>query len=106
MARRSKPDTRQAMRQLLTEIRRAIPTDTPLERLCAGPCSGCPKKLLEFLDRELSDWDSRLDRGDRPALGELSKLARSARKIQRVLVINGVLPAPEPGAASPPDPHA
>lgn len=86
-----KPNTQVAMQRLIAEIRRAIPTDIPLERLCAGPCTGCPKKLLEYLDAELCDWEIRLNRDEQPRLGDLSRLAKSARKIHRVLQRNGVL---------------
>ncbi len=88
---RPRPDL--AMRQLIEEIRRTIPLDTPLSRLCAGPCSGCPKKLLEYLDRELAEWEARLHQGEVPRLGDLQRLARSSRKIQTVLVRNGLLAA-------------
>jgi len=89
----TKPDTRHAMQRLIAEIYRAIPVDMPAAQLCAGPCSGCPKKLLEFLDSELESWNTRIAQGESPRLGDLSKLARTARKIHRVLLRNGLLPS-------------
>jgi len=49
--------------------------------------------LIEFLDDELCDWQSRLDRGIEPKLGEIDKLARIATKIRKVLIINGFVEA-------------
>ncbi|WP_246722989.1 hypothetical protein [Aliikangiella sp. G2MR2-5] len=77
------------MIQLIAQVRDAIPFDTPESSLCRGPCLGCSKKLIEFLDDKLCDWESRLDTGEVPNLGEISKLARMSKKIYDVLAING-----------------
>lgn len=87
----AKPGTREAMQRLIEEIRQSLPFDLPEAQLCNGPCTGCPKKLLEFMDTELEQWQSRLRQGDEPRLGDISKLARSARKVHRVFELNRLL---------------
>ena len=86
-----KPDTRTVMRQLIDQVRAAIPFDTPQARICSGDCSGCSQKLLDYLEGELAAGEQRLADGDRPSLADLSRLAKTARNIHRVLVRNGVL---------------
>lgn len=86
-----KPDTPEAMRRLIGEIRRRIPFDLPEEQLCKDGCNACSLKLLEYLSSELENWEVRLESGEKPGLADLSQLARSARKIHRVLVKNGIV---------------
>ncbi|SDX21188.1 hypothetical protein [Thiocapsa roseopersicina] len=86
-----KPDTRTAMQRLIEEVRAAIPFDAAQARVCSGDCSGCSQKLLDYLEGELAAWEQRLAEGDRPSLADLSRLAKTARKIHRVLVRNGIL---------------
>jgi hypothetical protein len=88
---RRKPDTVEAMRRLIDEIRAAIPLQFSEAELCRDGCNACSLKLLEFLSSELENWEARLAQGEKPGLAELSQLARSARKIQRALVKNGIL---------------
>jgi hypothetical protein len=87
-----KPDTRTAMSLLIGQIRQGIPLDLPQAQVCTGTCEGCSLKLLEYLATELQGWECRLARGERPRLGDLSQLGRTARKIQSVLQRNGAIP--------------
>ncbi|MEO5343762.1 MAG: hypothetical protein H7842_10575 [Gammaproteobacteria bacterium SHHR-1] len=84
------------MRLLIAQIRQAIPFDAPQARICAGPCASCSLKLLEYLEAELDSWELRLAQGERPGLAELSRLAKSARRIQRALHRNGLLDSHTP----------
>ncbi|WP_296805183.1 hypothetical protein [Thiocapsa sp.] len=86
-----KPDTRTALRQLIEQVRAAIPFEAAQARACSGDCSGCSQKLLDYLEGELAAWEQRLAEGERPSLADLSRLAKTARKIHRVLVRNGNL---------------
>lgn len=99
-ARRSKPDSATAMRLLIAEVRNAIPFDMSEAQVCAGECDGCSLKLLEFLGSELEGWEARLDAGERPGLKELSRLAKTSRKVHGVLARNGLVP---PAAEARPD---
>ena len=86
-----KPDTTEAMRDLIQEVREVFPFEMPAAQLCSGPCRGCPKKLLEFIDEELTDWATSLDAGDVPSLGELQALGKRCRKIHAALASNGLV---------------
>lgn len=86
-----KPDVPTAMRNLIREVRTAIPFDLPEAQVCTGVCDGCSVKLLEYLDTLLCDWEARLDAGERPGLAELSRLARTSRKVYGVLERNGLV---------------
>jgi hypothetical protein len=77
------------MRDLIIQIRRSMPLGEDRLLTCAGPCQGCALKLLDYLDGELLGWESRLDQGERPGLVDLSRLQKSALKIQSVLLKNG-----------------
>ncbi|BAO45213.1 hypothetical protein [Thiolapillus brandeum] len=89
-AQQPKPPVAKAMRELIAQARSAIPFDTPEAQLCADECRSCSVKLLEFLAAELDDWEARLDAGETPGLAELSRLARTARKVHRALEKNGL----------------
>ncbi|OMH38068.1 hypothetical protein [Motiliproteus sp. MSK22-1] len=83
--------TTAAMSELIEQTRLVIPFDAPVASLCNGPCTGCSKKLLDFLDMELEDWESRLQQGEEPKLGDIQKLAKRCKKIYRVLEGNGLI---------------
>ena len=85
-----KPSTNIAMAQLLCQIRQHVPLDMPEAQVCSGICVGCPKKVLEFMEAEVMAWEQSLDNGDTPNLGDIQKLAKTAKKVQRVLQINNL----------------
>ena len=86
-----KPNTTEAMRNLISEVKTAIPLDLlPLDA-CTDDCRGCSIKLVEYISMELENWEYRLDNGDIPDFGDLNKLARSSRKIYGVLSRNGLI---------------
>lgn len=84
----SKPTPRIAMQNLIDEVRGTLPFELPEAQLCDGICNGCSKKLLDYLDGELIDWQERLDAGEEPKLGDLAALGKTSRKIYRVLQRN------------------
>ncbi len=79
------------MRRLIQQIRSTIPLDLPEAQVCSDSCNACSLKLLEYLSGELENWEARLDNREKPGLADLSQLARSARKIHRVLQKNGLI---------------
>lgn len=85
-----RPDPGRAMAALIAQIRATLPFDIPAAELCRGPCVGCPKKLLEFMELALADWQAELDAGDVPSLGELQRRGRQAKKVARALAANGL----------------
>ena len=79
------------MQHLIGQIRTALPFDQPTALLCQQHCVGCPKKLMEFIEGEVSGWENALSRGETPALGDIDQLARTSRKIYAVLEKNGLI---------------
>ncbi|MBK5940947.1 hypothetical protein [Halochromatium roseum] len=91
-----KPDTRTAMYALIAQVRETLPFDAPATQACNGDCQGCSLKLLDYLDGELCGWEQRLVAGETPNLGDLSRLAKTSRKVYAVLQKNGLLTAIPP----------
>ncbi len=83
-----KPDTSTAMQILIKEIQTALPFDKPEHEICEGKCVGCPKKMLEYIGSELDHHQCQLDNKEKPTLGELSDLARVAKKVHRNMARN------------------
>ncbi|WP_245831896.1 hypothetical protein [Solemya velesiana gill symbiont] len=54
-------------------------------------CKGCSMKMLEYLASELDNWEYRLEQGEVPSFGDINQLAKSAKKIYRVLEKNGIV---------------
>ncbi|RRJ83974.1 hypothetical protein [Aestuariirhabdus litorea] len=79
------------MRALIDEIRRQIPFGLSEAEICSGTCRGCSKKLLDYLDRELEEWEIRLNQGEIPNLGDLRSLAQRSRKIHNALARSQLL---------------
>ncbi|WP_305857358.1 hypothetical protein [Balneatrix alpica] len=86
-----KPRTVLAMQQLIKQVRQAVPFETPVSVLCTGVCHGCSKKLLDYLDLELLEWEQRLSQGEVPSLGDIQRLGKTSQKIYRVLAKNGLV---------------
>lgn len=86
-----KPKTPQAMRDLIGQVRAALPFERSADDLCSSGCTVCSLKLLEYLAGELEEWESRLDRGEAPTLGDLDRLGKTARKVHAALVRGGVI---------------
>lgn len=84
-----KPNTTAVMRSIIDQIRENFPFALSSEDLCAETCSyGCPLKLLEYMDAELSDWEARLHEGQVPTFGDIAKLTKTSRRIYTVLEKN------------------
>jgi len=86
-----KPDTREAMRQLIEQIRHNIPFQLSAEDICKDECKNCSIKLLEYLSSEIENWEYRLQQNDVPNFKDLSRLARSGKKIYQALHKSGLV---------------
>ncbi|QBY04459.1 hypothetical protein E2K93_08680 [Thalassotalea sp. HSM 43] len=86
-----KPDATTAMQQLIVAVRNDFPFNESEANICGINCIGCPKKLLEIVDTELCDWQVKLEHGDVPKLGEISRLAKLCKNVRRGLKRNGVV---------------
>ena len=71
-----KPTTTVAMASLIQTIRQSTPFDLPDAEICSGTCKGCSKKLLNYLESETDRWNSKLESGDIPTLGDINALAK------------------------------
>ena len=89
-----KPKTDVVMVKIIQQIRETFPFDMSEEELCAETCSyGCPKKLMEYMQMEITQWEQRLDEGEIPNLQDIQKLSKTGWKIYRVLERNNLVGA-------------
>jgi len=86
-----KPSTKVAMENLIKEAREKIPFNLFMDGVCEGRCDVCPFKLLEFLDIDLSSWESRLKRGDTPNLGDVHTLGRQCKELYAIMQKKGLI---------------
>lgn len=90
-----KPDRKSAMLQIIEQVKDEFPlyeSDT----FACGPdnsCQGCPKKLLELVDTELTYWESVIARGVTPDFDEITRFGKLCKNVRRGLVRNNVLKA-------------
>ena len=76
------------MEELIYQIKAAIPFGMPEAEICARDCSGCSKKLMEYLGTEIEFWESELANGEKPTLADIDRLAKSSKKIYIALKKN------------------
>lgn len=90
---RPRPKTNIAMSEMILQVRDTFPFDEPEYFICGtkGSCQGCPKKLLEIVDTELSYWEVELANGSIPSLGEVSRLGKLCKNVRRGLVRNNLI---------------
>ena len=79
------------MFDLIAQVRESIPMDTPESSLCSDHCRVCSKKLLEFLGSELEGWEYRLQQGEVPTFGDLSRIEKIGRKVHKALKNTGFI---------------
>jgi hypothetical protein len=80
-----KPDRTKAMQQLIKTVRYKFPFDSTEANICTGQCNSCSMKLLDYLDSQLEEWEYRLKKGETPSFGDIKQLAKTSKKIYRVL---------------------
>ncbi|MBQ4890739.1 hypothetical protein J8L86_12835 [Shewanella sp. MMG014] len=88
-----KPDRITAMQQIMTQVKATFPLTEPDTFVCGpeGNCQGCPKKLLELVDSEISYWEAAIEHGNTPLLGDISRFAKLCKNVKRGLDRNGVI---------------
>jgi hypothetical protein len=87
-----KPKTTVVMFNIIQQIRETFPFAMSEQELCAETCSyGCPKKLLEYIDMEITEWEKRLESGEIPNFRDIQKLSKTGRNIYRVLKKNNLV---------------
>ncbi len=86
-----KPDRSSAMLKLIAQVREVMPFDLAEANLCSGKCNGCSQKLLDYLDSELENWQLRLEQGETPDFGEIQRIAKTSKKIYKVMQKNNLV---------------
>ncbi|TOI57433.1 hypothetical protein CGI58_00105 [Vibrio parahaemolyticus] len=88
----AKPDRMTAMRNIIDQVKAELPIYEPETFVCGpeGQCIGCPKKLLEMVDSELSYWESAMERGIVPQFDEIRRFGKMCMNVRRGLVRNNV----------------
>lgn len=87
-----KPKTDVVMINIIQQIRETFPFELSEEELCADTCSyGCTKKLLEYIQMEVTQWEQRLEVGEMPNFRDIQKLSKTGMKIYRVLERNNLV---------------
>jgi hypothetical protein len=81
------------MLEIIEKVKSTLPLYAPETYVCGpkGSCIGCPKKLLEMVDSELSYWDSALARGVVPQFDEIRRFGKLCNSVRRGLNRNGLI---------------
>lgn len=88
-----KPDRKTAMRHLIHQVKDTLPLYDENTFVC-GPdnqCIGCPKKLLELVDTEVSYWESAIKRGETPQFDEIRRFGKLCNSVRRALIRNNII---------------
>ncbi|MGV3000551.1 hypothetical protein [Vibrio sp. E150_018] len=88
-----KPTRTEAMQIIINEVKETFPLYEEDTFVCGteGNCIGCPKKLMELVDSELSYWESALRRGVTPQFDEIRRFGKLCKNVKRGLVRNNIL---------------
>ena len=86
-----KPDCTSAMQDLISQVRNDFPFTVSEANICGISCIGCPKKLLELVDTELCEWEGKLNAGEIPKLGDISRLGKLCKNVRRGLKRNALV---------------
>ncbi|MCC4833752.1 hypothetical protein LMH66_14005 [Shewanella sp. 10N.7] len=88
-----KPDRITAMQQIISQVKAEFPLQEPETFVCGpeGQCQGCPKKLIELVDSEISYWEAAIANNEIPQLGDISRFAKLCKNVKRGLDRNGVI---------------
>jgi hypothetical protein len=90
-----KAKTDVVMSRIIQQIREKFPFSMSDQELCTGICYGCPKKLLEYIDMESTEWQQRLENGEVPNFQDIEKITKVSRKIFRILEKNDLVSSEE-----------
>ncbi|AXN33408.1 hypothetical protein [Vibrio coralliilyticus] len=87
-----KPDRMSAMLSIIQQVKQELPLYAPETFVCGskGNCVGCPKKLLELVDSELTYWESAMARGITPQFDEIRRFGKMCNGVRRGLQRNGL----------------
>lgn len=85
-----KPDRITAMQQIIDAVKKEFPLYDSDTFVCGidNSCIGCPKKLMELVDTDLTYWQYAIDRGISPSFDELYSFGKLCKNVRRGLVRN------------------
>ncbi|ASJ40346.1 hypothetical protein D8T51_17540 [Vibrio vulnificus] len=88
-----KPDRQTAMRNIIDAVKKELPLYESETFVCGpkGECVGCPKKLLEMVDGELSYWEHAMNRGVIPHFDEIRRFGKLCSSVRKGLVRNNLI---------------
>ncbi|MBF0264147.1 MAG: hypothetical protein HQL46_02670 [Gammaproteobacteria bacterium] len=86
-----KPNRTDALKAVINQIREVMPFEDLEATICTGQCNQCSVKLLEYLDTLIEEWEFRLKQGDIPSFGEIAQLAKTSKKIYKILEKNNLV---------------
>lgn len=80
------------MLSIIQQVKQELPLYVPETFVCGskGSCVGCPKKLLELVDSELTYWESAMERGITPQFDEIRRFGKMCNGVRRGLQRNGL----------------
>ncbi|EOC1853717.1 hypothetical protein [Vibrio parahaemolyticus] len=89
----AKPDRITAMQRIIDQTKRELPLYESDTFVCGteGNCIGCPKKLMELVDSELSYWEHTISRGINPNFDDIRRFGKLCTNVKRGLVRNNIL---------------
>lgn len=89
----SKPDRITAMRCIIEQVKVELPIYDGETFVC-GPdnsCIGCPKKLMELVESELSYWEHFINQGSEPNFDDIRRFGKLCTNVKRGLVRNNIM---------------
>ncbi|WP_162048370.1 hypothetical protein [Vibrio taketomensis] len=91
-----KPDRMTAMNNIIEQVLAELPLYESETFVCGakGSCIGCPKKLLEMVDSELTYWQSAMARGVVPQFDEIRRFGKMCSSVRKGLARNNLLLQP------------
>ncbi|MCB1777238.1 MAG: hypothetical protein KDI50_07370 [Candidatus Competibacteraceae bacterium] len=86
-----KPKTNIVMVNIIQQIKETFPFSMSEDELCVECVHGCPKKLLEYLHMQITEWEERLENGEIPSFQDIKNLSNSSKKIYKALEKNNLV---------------
>ncbi|MEZ9708316.1 hypothetical protein BCT86_04880 [Vibrio breoganii] len=87
-----KPDRLTAIQNIIEQVKLELPLYEDETFVCGTgtDCVGCPKKLMELVDTELSYWEHYIADGTAPNFDDIRRFGKLCNNVRRALVRNKV----------------
>ncbi len=89
----NKPDRISAILNIIEQVKRELPLHEEDTFVCGDgtSCIGCPKKLMELVDTEVTYWESAIQRGIIPGFDDIRKFGKLCTNVKRGLIRNNLV---------------